>query len=206
MDWSIIVNIVMGILVLIALPLVLRKRKKAGPLKREEFCRHLQGMGIEATLRERDSYEEKIGVSRSLGQRSEGIIELKDRNIGLVNVTSTASQYGVHYFLNYLVKASNIVEGRKLKKTRLITKRSPPLWGKVVAIDWKGDDSLTRSLNLDYSVADRLLRADENVFKGNIWIFPEPMHGYVRIQTEYSLPSAEIFEAISSIGRHVKSW
>jgi hypothetical protein len=112
----------------------------------------------------------------------------------------------VHYFLNYLVKASNIVERRKLKKTRLIIKRSPPLWGKVVAIEWKGDDSLTRSLNLDYSVADRLLRADENVFKGNIWIFPEPMHGYVRIQTEYALPSAEIFEAISSIGRHVKSW
>jgi len=78
--------------------------------------------------------------------------------------------------------------------------------GKVVAIEWKGDDSLTRSLNLDYSVADRLLRADENVFKGNIVIFPEPMHGYVRIQTEYVLPSAEIFEAISSIGRHVKSW
>lgn len=156
--------------------------------------------------RERDSYEEKIGVSRSLGQRSEGIIELKDRNIGLVNVTSAASQYGVHYFLNYLVKASNIVERRKLKKTRLIIKRSPPLWGKVVAIEWKGDDSLTRSLNLDYSVADRILRADENVFKGNIWIFPEPMHGYVRIQTEYALPSAEIFEAISSIGRHVKSW
>jgi len=206
MDWSIIVNIVMGILLLIALPLVLRKRKKVGPLMREELCRHLQGMGIETTLRERDSYEEKIGVSRSLGQRSEGIIELKERNIDLVNVASTASQYGVYYFLNYLVKASNIVEGRKLKKTRLITKRSPPLWGKVVAIDWKGDDSLTRSLNLDYSVADRLLRADENVFKGNIWIFPEPMHGYVRIQTEYYLPSAEIFEAISSIGRHIKSW
>lgn len=72
MDWSIIVNIVMGILVLIALPLVLRKRKKAGPLKREEFCRHLQGMGIEATLRERDSYEEKIGVSRSLGAKVRG--------------------------------------------------------------------------------------------------------------------------------------
>jgi len=59
MDWSIIVNIVMGILVLIAPPLVLRKRKKAGPLKREEFCRHFQGMGIEATLRERETVTKK---------------------------------------------------------------------------------------------------------------------------------------------------
>jgi hypothetical protein len=206
MDWSNIVSLVMAILVLIALPLALRRRKKAGSLKREEFCRHLQGMGIEAALRERGSDEEKIGLSSSSGQRSEGIIELKDRNIDLVNVISIASQYGVRYLLDYLVKASNVMEERTLKKTWLTKKKSPPLWGKVVAIDWKGDDSLAQSLNLDYSLEDKLLRADVNVFKGNIWIFPEPRHGYARIRTDYVLPSAAMFEAISSIARHIKSW
>lgn len=206
MDWSSILSIVMAILVLIALPLALRRRKQAGPLKREEFCRHLQGMGIEAVLKERGSDEEKIGLSRSSGQRSEGIIELKDRNIDLVNVISVASQYGVGYFLDYLVKSSNMMGERVLKKTWLTKKKSPPLWGKVVAIEWKGDDSLAQSLNLDYSLEDKLLRADVNVFKGNIWIFPEPKHGYARIRTSYSFPSAAMFEAISSIARHIKSW
>jgi hypothetical protein len=205
-DWSNIVSIIMGILVLIALPLALRRRKKAGPLKREEFCRHLQGMGIEVALKERGSDEEKIGLSRSSGQRSEGIIELKDRNIDLVNVISIASQYGVRYFSDYLVKSSNIMGERVLKKTWLTKKKSPPLWGKVVAIEWKGDGSLAQSLNLDYSLEDKLLRADANVFKGNIWIFPEPKHGYARIRTDYLLPSAAMFEAISSIARHIKSW
>jgi hypothetical protein len=104
------------------------------------------------------------------------------------------------------VKSPNIIGERALKKTRLVRKKSSPLWGEVVAIDWKGDDSLAQSLNLDYSLEDKLLRADANVFKGNIWIFPEPKHGYVRIRTDYLLPSAEIFEAISSIARHIKLW
>lgn len=189
MEWNSIISIVMGILVLIALPLALRRRKKEGPLKREEICRHFQGMGIEAALRERGSGEEKIGLSRSSGQRSEGIIELEDRNIDFINVISVASQYGARYFLDYLVKAPNVVEERKLKKTRLLRRRSPLLRGKVVAIYWEGDNSLAQTLNLDYSLEDKLLRADMNVFKGNIGVFPEPRHGYVRIRTEYSLPS-----------------
>jgi len=206
MDWDNIFSVVMGILVLIALLFALRKRKEASPLKREEFCRHLQGMGIEAALKERGSDEEKIGLSRSSGQRSEGIIELKDRNIDLVNVISIASQYGVRYFLDYLVKGSNIMGERVLNKTRLTKKKSPSLWGKVVAIEWKGDGALAQSLNLDYSLEDKLLRADMNAFKGNIWIFPEPKHGYARIRTDYLLPSAAVFEALSSIARHIKSW
>jgi len=106
MGWNNIISIIMAILVLIALPFAFRKRKKAGPLKREEFCRHLQGMGTEAALKERGSDEEKIGLSRYSGQSSEGIIELRGRNIAFVNVISIASQYGVSYFLDYLVKAS----------------------------------------------------------------------------------------------------
>ena len=172
MEWSNILSIIMAILIAIGLLLTLRRREKAGPKNRQELYKHLQGMGIEASLIEKGSDKEKIGLSRSSGQRLEGIIELKDRNIDLVNVISIASQYSVRYFLDYLVKASNILEERKLKKTRLIKGGSPPLWGKVVAIDWKGDNSLARRLNLDYSLEDRLLRADMNVFKGKYRDFP----------------------------------
>jgi len=206
MEWSNILSIIMAILVASGLPLALRSRKKAGPKKREELYQHLQEIGIEASLIEKGSDKEKIGLSRSSGQRSEGIIELEDRNIDFINVISVASQYGACYFLDYLVKCSNIMEERVFKKTRLTKKRSPALWGKVVDIEWKGDASLAQSLNFDYSLEDKLLEADANVFKESISILPEPKYGYVRIRTDYSLPSAEIFEAISSIARHIKSW
>jgi len=206
MDWNSILSVVIAVLVIIALPLALHKRKKAGPAKREEICRHLQEMGIEASLIEKGSVKEKIGLSRSSVQRSEGVIKLKDGNIDFLNVISAASQYGTRYFLDYLVKSPNITGKRLLKKTRLIRKKSQPFWGKVVAIEWKGDESLAQSLNFNYPMKDKLLRSDVKDFRGSVWIFPEPKHGYTRIRTTYSLPSPEIFKAMESIAKHIKSW
>jgi len=204
-DWSNIVGILFFLLVAVALPLIFRRRKKGEVAANiEELYQHLREMGVEASLANEGDDRERIGLGGASGQKSEGLIELEDRNVDSINFVSVSTQYGKRYFIDYLVKSPNITGERMLKKTRLNRKKSPPIWGKVVAIDWKGDDSLTQSLNLDYSLQEKLLRAE--VFKGGIWIFPEPKHGYVRIRTQYSLPSAEIFEAIRSIARRVKSW
>jgi len=206
-NWGSIIGVLFAALIAIILPLIARRRKKEEATnKMEELYRHLREVGVEASLTEKGDGREKIGLGRASGQKSEALIELEDRNIDSINVVSVSTQYGTRYFIDYLVKGSNIMGERVLKKTRLTKKKSPPLWGKVVAIDWKGDDSLAQSLNLDYSLEDKLLKADVNAFKGNIWIFPEPKHGYTRIRTDYLLPSAAIFEALSSIARHIKSW
>lgn len=206
-NWSSIISVLSAFLVIVSLTLIFRRRqRREGTKKAVELYRHLREAGVEASLAEKGDGREKIGLSRASGQKSEGLIELEDRNIDSINVVSVSTQYGMGYFIDYLVKSPNIMVERVLKETRLTKKKSPPLWGKVVGIDWKGDDSLAQSLNLDYSLKDKLLRADVNVFKGNIWIFPEPKHGYVRIRTGYSLPSAVMFEAISSIARRIKSW
>jgi hypothetical protein len=206
-DWSNIIGILVFLLIVIVLPLLFRRRKKEeGAESIEKLYQHLREVGVATSLTEKGDDREKMGLGRASGQRSEGIIELEDRNIDSINVVSVSSQYGTRYYIDYLVKSPNIMGERILKKTRLTKKKSPPIWGKVVAIDWKGDNSLAQSLKLDYSLEDKLLRADVNVFKGNIWILPEPKHGYVRIRTDYSLPSAEIFEAIRSIARRIKSW
>jgi hypothetical protein len=206
-DWSSIISVVSVLLVIVSLILLFRNRmRKEGAKKVEELYRHLQALKVEVSLVEKGDEREKIGLARASGQKSEGLIELEDRNIDSINLVSISTQYGTRYFVDYLVMGSNIMEERVLKKTRLTKKKSPPLWGKVVAIEWKGDNALEQSLNLDYSLEDKLLRADLNAFKGNILIFPEPKHGYARIRTDYSLPSAETFEAISDIARHVKSW
>jgi len=163
-------------------------------------------MGVKASTLEKGSNQEKIGQKRSRSERSTGVIELKDRNIDFINIISIASQYGTRYFIDYLVKTPNVMGKRSLKKTRLIRKKSSPLWGKVVAIDWRGDESLSQSLNFDYSLEDKLLQSNLKDLRGSIWIFPEPKHGYVRIRTAYTLPSPEAFEAINVIAKHTKLW
>lgn len=206
MDWSSIFSIIIAALVAIGLPLALRKRKKAGPQMGKELCQHLQGIGVKAYPVEAEDNQEKIGQRRSWGEKSVGIIGLKDGNIDLINIIGVASQYGTHYFIDYMVKTPNIAQKQKLEKTRLVSKKSSPLGGKVIGIEWKGDKSLAESLNFDYSLEDRLLQSNLKDLKGSIWIFPEPKHGYARIRTPYALPSAEAFEAINTIAKHVKSW
>jgi hypothetical protein len=206
MEWSNIISVIIAILVMIGLPLALRKRKKVGPQKKEELCQHLQKIGVRAYLAQIADNREKIGQRRSSGEKSMGIIELKDRNIDFINVIGVTSQYGTHYFINYLVRNPNMTEKRKLKKTRLVGRKSARLWGKVVAIEWKGDESLAKSLNFDYGLENRLLRSQLRDFGGSMWVLPEPKHEYVQIRTAYSLPSPEAFETIGIIARYVKSW
>jgi hypothetical protein len=206
-NWASILNAIFAVLIAVILPLIARRRKKEEATNKiEELCRRLRALGVEVFPIEKDDEREKIGLSRASGQKSEGLIDLEDTNIDSINVVGISSQYETRYFIDYLVKGSNIMGERVLKKTRLTRKKSPPIWGKVVTIDWKGDDALAQSLNLDYSLENKLLKAHANAFKGNIWIFPEPKHGYARIRTDYMLPSAAIFEALNGIARHIKSW
>ncbi len=106
MEWANIVGgIIAALVVAIGLPLALRKRKKGGPQNVEQLLQHLQEIGVKASLMERGVAEEKVGASRASGQRSVGVIEMAGRNIDYVNVIGVASQYGVNYFLDYLVRS-----------------------------------------------------------------------------------------------------
>lgn len=204
-DWGNIVGILFFLFIAVAVPLILRRRRRGeGTANIEELYQHLRKLGAEAYVAKESDNRGRTGLGSGSGQQSEGLIVLEDRNIDSINVVGVSMQYGKRYFTDYLVKSPNVTGERMLKRTALTTKKSPPIVGKVVGVGWKGDESLTQSLSLDYSLEEKLLRAD--VLKGGIWILPEPKQGYVRIRTEYSLPSAEIFEAIRSIARRVKSW
>jgi hypothetical protein len=206
MDWSSILSVIVALLVAIGLPLALRRRKKGGSLKREELCQHLQEIGVKASLAEKGRQEEKIGLSRASGQKSEGLIQVQGQKIDFINVISVASQYGTHYFTDYLVKTPNITAKRTLKKTYLVRKKSSLLWGKVVSVEWRGDKSLAQSLNFDYELEDKLLCCEPRDFGGSIQILPEPKHGCARIKTAYALASSDTLEAINAIAKHVRLW
>lgn len=205
MDWGNILPIVFGLLAVIGLPLALRSRKRGGQKKVEELCQHLQGIGVKASALEKGTSQEKLGQKRTWGQKSIGTIKLTEQNIDSISVTGEASQYGVHYFLDYLVRSSSLIGREKKKKTKMITKKSSLLRGKVIDIEWRGDDFLAQKLNFDYGLKDKLLRADLGAVKGSIWIFPEPKHEYARIRTTYFLPTPDLFDAMDIIAKHTKS-
>ena len=206
MDWvNILTGIIAALVLTIGLPLALRKRKKGGTQNVEQFLHHLQEIGVKASLAEKGVDEEKVGLSRSFMRSSVGVIEIAGRNIDYVNVIGVASQYGVNYFLDYLVRSPGWSGKRRQKKTRMVRKKSPAIWGRVVDIEWKGDDYLSQQLNLNYQLKDMLLQTDFKKLKSDIKIFPEPKYAYARVRTAYLLPPLDLFEAIDIIARHIKS-
>ena len=206
MEWvNILTGIIAFLVLTIGLPLALRKRKKGATQNVEQLLHHLQEIGVKASLAEGVVDEEKVGASRSFMRRSEGVVKIEERHIDYINVSSVASQYGVNYFLDYLVRSPSQSGRRRQKKTRMVRKKSPAIWGRVVDIEWKGDVYLSQQLNLDYRLKDILLQTEPKELKSNIVIFPEPKYEYARVRTAYLLPSSDLFEAIDIIARHIKS-
>lgn len=205
MDWSDIVPLLIGLLAVVGLPFAIRSRRKGGGAKVGELCQHLLGIGVKASPLEEGANLGKARRKRSRKRSLVGVINLTGRNIDSINVIGVASQYNVRYFLDFLVSSSSLTGREQRKKTMMVRRKSSTFWGKVVEIEWKGDEILSRKLNLDYRLKDKLLQADLDIPKGGIGIFPEPKRGYTRIRTSYFLPTPDIFEATDSIAKHIKS-
>jgi len=200
-----IIPIIIAFVTAFLLPFFLSKRKKEGHKKFEEFRRHLLGIGVRFFELDKESEQAKIGKKISRAQKSEGVVALEERNIDFIIVASVASQYGVNYFIEYLVKSTFHLREESLKKTKIVKKKGSLFGNKVVDIVWKGDQYLAQKLNLDYELKHRLLQAGLNKFKGSILIIPERKHGYTRIKTNFNLPSPDMFYAIDSVAKYLKS-
>lgn len=205
MDIGKLIPIIIAFVSAVLLPLFLSKRKKEGHQKLEEFLRHLPAIGVRFTELDKESEQAKLGKKISRTQKSEGVVALEQRNIDFIIVASVASQYGVNYYIEYLVKSSLNLREEPLKKTKMVIKKSSLFGGKVVDIVWKGDQYLAQRLNLDYELKHRLLQTDLNKFKGSIMIIPERKQGYTRIKTSFNLPSHDMFYTIDSIAKYLKS-
>ena len=206
MEWTdILTSIITALVVVIGIPLALRKRKKGGPQNVEQLLHQLLEIGVKASLTEKGVAEEKVGMSRSFMRKSEGVIKIEGKHIDYINVSSITSQYGVNYFLDYLVRSPSQSGRRGQKKTRMVRKKSPAIWGRVVDIEWKGDVYLSQQLNLDYRLKDILLQTEAKELKGNIEIIPEPKYEYTKVRTAYLLPSSDLLEVIDIIAKYIKS-
>ena len=204
MEWSSIISVIVAAVAAIGLPLALKKRKKDSPQLVEQLLHHLHEIGVKVSLVE-DGTEAQAGVRRSRAERAEGVIKLQGSQVDYIRVTSVTSQYGVKYFLDYLVVSPEYASRSQRRKTKLVRKKASGFRGKVVDIEWKGDDYLSQALNLDYRLKDKLLTDELDELRSGIWIIPEPKHEHVRVRTYYLLPSPGSLQAVEIIARHIKS-
>ena len=207
MDWADIpwASIITALALAIGLPLALRARKKGGPQKVEQLLQHLRAAGIKVSQLGENVEEKNLGIGRGSGHRSEGILKVEGKSIDFINITSVAGQYGVNYFIDYLVKSPGRMGKMDRKRAKLSRKKSSLIGGKLVDVEWKGDHYLSQILNLDYQLKDRLLLAELEKLEGDISVFPEPKYEYARIRTVYLLPSTDLLEAVNIIARHIKT-
>jgi len=206
MDSDVILPLIMALSVGVGFLITLIARKKGGSQKEQEFLFHLQGIGIKATPFNMESEEAKLLGKRSWGDKAETILTVQDKNMDAIVIIGVSSQYGTNYYIEYIVKNTKGAIRPDAKKTGMQVKKSPPLFGKAVNIEWKGDANLAQRLNFDFSLKYKLLNEGLNSLKGGIQIIPEPKKGYSRIKTGYEPPSPELFDVINGIAKHVKSW
>ncbi len=195
--------IVLAISTTVGLIVAARRLKKEGPQKAQELYRHLDAIGVEVSMPEEPVSQTTTGHKRPWGQKLVGTIKLIGSNVDSIDVIGTASQYGINYYLEYLVRISGFVGPKK--KTRMVKKKTSFFGGMVADIEWKGDDSLAQRLNYDYQLKEKLLHMGPDALKGSIVAMPEVKHGYARVRTSYSLPTRAVFENIDTIARHIRS-
>jgi hypothetical protein len=203
-----IVTIILAVMGLAGFILSLMGLRKSGKKKIEELRDHLNTIGVKAWIVMTEPDNISKGPRRSWGFKYMGTITLSGKEIGSINVTGVASQYGANYFLDFIVPHNNRIPGNTRSKVKLARRRINDLMDgkKIQDIFWKGDTILAQKLNMDIRLKEKLLRTDLRPVKYSIEIIPEAERDYYRIRTPYFLPATDMFEIVNIVAKHVRSW
>jgi hypothetical protein len=205
MEWSNIIPALIAFLTAFLLPFIFSKRKKESTKKIKNYSQDLSKIGIDFEKIEKDDERIQFVKKLSFGQKAEGIFKLPNRNIDYIFLISVTTQYGVNYFLEYIVRNAFNLRDESIKNTRMKLKKDSMTGSKIKEIVWKGDFYLTQKLNMDYELKHKWLNTSLNELKMNLRILPEKKYGYTRIKTNYVPPSMDLISFIDSIAGHIKT-
>ena len=170
--------------------------------------------GIKATeTTDSNYYLEKIG--KTMGKTSdfyEGVFVIHDAGFSYILYRKPGS-YGIYDHWDYIV-TRNALTNKTTKTdrsiyfyeraTRLCIKKDVGLFGKATNLSWKGDDSLSRVLNADYLLNEKLLGILQRKRQPkSIFIFWR--NTFAVIRTPIYTHIAEDFEIFNTISLHIKS-
>ena len=114
---------------------------------RDELARALNELGIAATMAERGRPEEKILDTWS--NRSQGVIDLPSGPIRWINcLKQDGSQYSPpQWWAVFGIPDERRFSEQRAVKIKTVRRKSFPLFGKVVDVEWQGEDHATRLLS-----------------------------------------------------------
>jgi hypothetical protein len=173
-------------------------REKLRDKSRDELAERLNAIGVVATLTDRKRPEEKIG--NHLFLRSLGVIDITGGPITWASIIKKdqSKDSPAHWWVYFGVPDERAVPEDQSIKIKTIRKKSFPIFGKVVDVNWKGQD---RGLGLV-----KKLSADEPISKtatdiGNIEV--RSLHGdfqgwTIRIDRRFE-PNADHWQSLQSL-------
>lgn len=176
----------------------------------DKLCAHLLSLGIQAEILPRHSLEE-VGITRDMlwsgriWRESLGSVQVVGKRIGYINIISERmeserSYHEVGRFLEYLVTLKEIPSS--LCWAVLVAEERGLLRRKVIDIDWRGG-SIAEKLNSESTLKQNLLMEFQLSGPLNVVIAPEPIYQCIRIETPHRLPSANFFDCLELLARHI---
>jgi hypothetical protein len=122
---------------------------------RDKLAQNINSLGIKAVLSERGRMEEKI--ENSWYQRSLGIIEITEGSVRWINILKKDGSRNSppRWWIVLGIPDERPIPKHQAVDIKAIRKKTFPLFGKIVDVNWKGNDSgtgLTDNLSNDEAV------------------------------------------------------
>ena len=129
-------------------------KEKLRDKTRDNLTHALNSLGVEAEMAERGRTEEK--VHNAWWNRSLGVIDLPEGPVKWINIIKKdqSKDSPPMWWINHCIPDERPISGSREIDVKTVRKKTFPLLGKVVAVDWKGKDHSTGLVNrLSYDQA-----------------------------------------------------
>jgi hypothetical protein len=171
---------------------------------RDRLAQNLNSMGVTAVLAERGRVEEKI--ENSWYQRSLGIIDISEGSVRWINMLKKdgSKNSPPRWWVVLGIPDERPIPKHQVVDIRTIRKKTFPLFGKILDVTWKGNDSGT-------GLADVLSNDEEvkNLAKntGNLTIhnYAKEFQGWTLQVDRRFKPTNQDWANIQKIGNYILS-
>ncbi|MCL2475134.1 MAG: hypothetical protein FWF37_03305 [Chloroflexi bacterium] len=199
------VFIVAVIVIAVLLPVLLKRKGQDGKVEAEKKARlnDLCRAFLLLNMRHEQADYAQIKKFNNFGDVY-AALQMQSGAIDYVLLLCSDNKENRYYKLQYVLSQNLSPNSKKMQQVRINENRKPPVVGEVVSLEWSGDSSLSYVLASD-ELLNNLIVKLKNEEKGlKLWVNPSMIGGYAAINTSYSLPTVDSFDAIERIAAVVR--
>ena len=179
-------------------------KEKLRDKTRDNLAHALNSLGVQAEMAERGRDEENI--HNAWWNRSLGVIDLPEGPIRWINVIKKdpSKESPPMWWVNFCIPDERPISGGREIDVKTVRKKSFPVFGRVIGVEWRGKDHSTGLINrLSYDQAAK----DLATRRGNIRIrsYEKEFQGWT-LQIESKLePNRQDWNTIQDIAEYLRS-